>query len=36
MMPVDSPPPDELHRYVGTETVRWSKIVQQAGATGIE
>ena len=28
--------PEELHRYVGTETVRWSKIVQQAGAAGIE
>lgn len=36
MIPVDSPPPDELHRYVGSETVRWSKIVQQAGAAGIE
>ena len=36
MIPVDSPPPEELHRYVGSETARWSKIVQQAGATGIE
>jgi len=36
MIPVDSPPPEELHRYVGSETVRWSKIVQQAGAAGIE
>ena len=36
MIPVDSPPPDELHRYVGAEIGRWSKIVQQAGATGIE
>ena len=36
MIPVDSPPPDELHRYVGTETERWRKIVQQAGAAGIE
>ncbi len=36
MIPVDSPPPEELHRYVGEETVRWSKIVQQAGAAGIE
>jgi hypothetical protein len=25
-----------LHRYVASETVRWGKIVQQAGATGIE
>jgi tripartite-type tricarboxylate transporter receptor subunit TctC len=36
MIPVDSPPPAELHRYVGSETARWSKIVQQAGAAGIE
>src|SRR5262249_44709423 len=36
MIPQDSPPPDELHRYVASETVRWSKIVQQAGAAGIE
>jgi tripartite-type tricarboxylate transporter receptor subunit TctC len=36
MIPVDSPSPEELHRYVGTETARWSKIVQQAGAAGIE
>ena len=36
MIPVDSPPLEELHRYVGSETVRWSKIVQQAGAAGIE
>ena len=36
MIPVDSPPPEELHRYVGSETARWSKIVQQAGAAGIE
>jgi len=36
MIPVDSASPEELHRYVGSETARWSKIVQQAGATGIE
>jgi tripartite-type tricarboxylate transporter receptor subunit TctC len=36
MIPVDSPSPEELHRYVGSETMRWSKIVQQAGAAGIE
>jgi tripartite-type tricarboxylate transporter receptor subunit TctC len=36
MIPVDSPPPDELHRYVESETVRWRKVVQQAGALGIE
>jgi tripartite-type tricarboxylate transporter receptor subunit TctC len=36
MIPQDSPPPEELHRYVAAETVRWGKIVQQAGAAGIE
>jgi tripartite-type tricarboxylate transporter receptor subunit TctC len=36
MIPVDSPPPDELHRYVASETARWSAIVRQAGAAGIE
>ncbi len=36
MIPQDSAPPEELHRYVASETVRWGKIVQQAGATGIE
>ena len=36
MIPVDSPPPEELHRYVASEITRWSRIVQQAGAAGIE
>jgi tripartite-type tricarboxylate transporter receptor subunit TctC len=36
MIPQDSASPHELHRYVASETVRWGKIVQQAGATGIE
>jgi tripartite-type tricarboxylate transporter receptor subunit TctC len=36
MIPQDSASPEELHRYVASETARWSKIVQQAGATGIE
>jgi tripartite-type tricarboxylate transporter receptor subunit TctC len=36
MIPVESPPPDELHRYVGSETARWSRIVREAGAAGIE
>jgi tripartite-type tricarboxylate transporter receptor subunit TctC len=36
MIPVDSPAPDELQRYVAAETARWSKIVQAAGAAGIE
>ena len=36
MIPQDSASPEELHRYVASETLRWGKIVQQAGATGIE
>ncbi len=36
MIPVDSPPPEELHRYVGSETARWAQIVREAGAAGIE
>ena len=36
MIPQDSARPEELHRYVASETARWGKIVQQAGATGIE
>jgi tripartite-type tricarboxylate transporter receptor subunit TctC len=36
MIPVDSPPPEELHRYVASETARWAKIVREAGAAGIE
>ena len=31
MIPQDSAPPEELHRFVASETVRWSKIVKQAG-----
>jgi len=36
MIPQDSPPPEELQRYVASETVRWGTIVQKAGAAGIE
>jgi tripartite-type tricarboxylate transporter receptor subunit TctC len=36
MIPQDSPTPEELHRYVASETIRWGKIVQAAGAAGIE
>jgi tripartite-type tricarboxylate transporter receptor subunit TctC len=36
MIPQDSASPEELQRYVASEAVRWGKIVQQAGATGIE
>jgi tripartite-type tricarboxylate transporter receptor subunit TctC len=34
IVPVVSAPPDELQRYVRSEIVRWSKVVEQAGATG--
>jgi tripartite-type tricarboxylate transporter receptor subunit TctC len=36
MIPQDSPPPEELQRYVASEAVRWGAIVQKAGAAGIE
>ena len=34
ILPIASPPPDELARYVKDEIVRWGKVVEQAGATG--
>ena len=36
MIPQDSPPPEELQRYVASEAARWGTIVQKAGAAGIE
>jgi tripartite-type tricarboxylate transporter receptor subunit TctC len=36
MIPQDSPSPEELQRYIASETVRWGKIVKDAGAAGIE
>jgi tripartite-type tricarboxylate transporter receptor subunit TctC len=33
---VVTPPPDVLQRYVESEIVRWTKVVEQAGATGSE
>jgi tripartite-type tricarboxylate transporter receptor subunit TctC len=33
MIPVDSPPPEELARYVKTEIVRWGEIVKKSGAS---
>jgi len=35
-IPLVSPPPAELQRYVKSEIVRWGKIVQQAGIAGTE
>ena len=34
LVPVVSPPPDELQHYVKSEIVRWRKVVEQAGAAG--
>jgi len=34
LIPVVSPPPDELQGYVRSEIVRWGKVVEQAGAAG--
>src|SRR6266508_636843 len=34
LVPVISPPPDELARFVKSEIVRWAKVVEQAGAAG--
>ena len=33
MIPIDSPPPDELARYVKTEIVRWGDVVKKSGAS---
>jgi tripartite-type tricarboxylate transporter receptor subunit TctC len=34
LSPIDSPPPEELRRFVNTEIVRWHKVVEQAGIAG--
>ena len=36
MIPVSSPPPEELQRFINAEIVRWGKIVHQAGLAGSE
>jgi tripartite-type tricarboxylate transporter receptor subunit TctC len=36
LIPQDSAAPEELARYVATETARWGDIVRKAGAAGIE
>jgi tripartite-type tricarboxylate transporter receptor subunit TctC len=35
-IPLSSPPPDELQRYVKSEIVRWGKVVEKAGLAGSE
>ena len=34
MIPVESPSPEELQRFVAAEGERWGKAVQQAGLAG--
>jgi tripartite-type tricarboxylate transporter receptor subunit TctC len=36
MIPVSSPPPEELQRFINSEIGRWGKIVHQAGIAGSE
>jgi tripartite-type tricarboxylate transporter receptor subunit TctC len=35
-IPEQSPPPDELKRFVGSEITRWGKVIEQAGIAGSE
>ena len=35
-IPVKSPPPDELRRFVDSETAQWGKIITAAGLAGSE
>jgi tripartite-type tricarboxylate transporter receptor subunit TctC len=35
MIPIISPSPDALRKFVSTEVSRWGKIVQQAGIAGM-
>jgi tripartite-type tricarboxylate transporter receptor subunit TctC len=35
-IPVVSPPLDELRRFVDSETLRWGKVIEQAGLAGSE
>jgi tripartite-type tricarboxylate transporter receptor subunit TctC len=34
MIPVSSPPPEELQRFIDSEIVRWGRVVHQAGIAG--
>ncbi len=35
-MPLGKGSPEELDRFVKSETVRWAKVLQQAGVAGSE
>ncbi len=36
LVPVESLPPDELKRFVGSEIARWANVVREAGLAGSE
>ena len=36
LVPIESPPPDELKRFIASEIVRWASVVRQAGLAGTE
>lgn len=36
MIPVSSPSPEELQRFINSEIIRWGKVVHQAGIAGSE
>ena len=36
IIPVISPPPEQLRQYIQTEIARWGKLVRQAGIFGSE
>jgi tripartite-type tricarboxylate transporter receptor subunit TctC len=36
MLPEESASPEELRRYVVSETARWADVVRSAGAVGIK
>jgi tripartite-type tricarboxylate transporter receptor subunit TctC len=36
MIPISSPSPEDLQRFIESEIIRWGKVVQQAGIAGSE
>jgi tripartite-type tricarboxylate transporter receptor subunit TctC len=36
LVPVESPPPDGLKRFVASEIARWANVVREAGLAGSE
>ena len=35
-IPVDSPPPGEVHKFLASEVARWGAVVEKAGVAGTE